>query len=291
MMQDKLCIGTVQFGLNYGVSNINGKVSFNEAEKILSLGKEYSLNTLDTAINYGDSEKVLGNIGVDEWNVISKLPAIPKKCNDIESWIDNEVKKSLDLLKLPYLYAILIHNPDDINGANKEYIISGLMKLKKIGKVKKIGISIYDPSELTSLVGNFPIDIIQVPMNIFDRRILYSKEITQMKADGCEIHIRSIFLQGLLLMNNDNRPEKFNRWKNIWLEWEKWLTENNLTPLEACLSYAASSSLVDKIVIGLTSEAELNEILNTSINSNLKPPKIFDIEDKDLINPSNWNSL
>ena len=284
----KIGLGTVQFGLNYGVSNTRGKVPFEGVKEILDTAFKAGMDTLDTAIGYGDSEEVLGKTGVKSWKVISKLPTVPNNCNNISGWIEQQVQDSLSRLDLNCLNGLLIHDPDDLYGPNRKLIINTLLSLKKENVVKKIGLSIYDPAEIETIIDQFPIDILQAPMSIVDRRLLSNKSITNLKENGCEIHIRSIFLQGLLLMNSLNRPIYFDRWKNLWSDWDNWLKSENLTGLEACLSYALGRSFVDRIIIGVSSREELDQILSISDKLELNPPKALESTDSNLINPSKW---
>ena len=96
----KIALGTAQFGSNYGIANKSGKINYKEAKKILKLAKKNKINTIDTAINYLDSEKILGKIGVRKFNIVTKLPAIPKKNKNIEKWIRSKIHKSLKRLKI-----------------------------------------------------------------------------------------------------------------------------------------------------------------------------------------------
>lgn len=287
----KIGLGTVQFGLNYGVSNTHGRVPISGVKDILDIAYKAGMDTLDTAIGYGYSEEVLGKTGVKSWRVISKLPSIPNGCNDISGWIDKQVQDSLARLDLNCLDGILMHDPNDLNGSDGKLIIKRLLSLKEENLVKKIGLSIYDPVELEPITDIFPIDILQAPMNILDRRLLRSKSIANLKKNGCEIHIRSIFLQGLLLMSSQNRPAYFDKWKNLWTDWNNWLESENLTGLEACISYALGCPLVDRVIIGVSSKEELDQILSISYKLKLNPPKALESNDTDLINPSKWKIL
>lgn len=290
MIGQKIAIGTVQFGLDYGISNSKGKVGIKAVESILDAAYDLGINTLDTAINYGSSEEVLGIAGVGNWNVVSKLPAIPSDCKYIEGWILNQVLRSLEKLKIGSLYALLLHEPRQALGKYGKLLIETLEKLKSDGLIKNIGVSIYDPSELDDLYGICPIDLLQLPLNILDRRAEQSDLIKRLSGQGCEIHVRSVFLQGLLLMKNEARPRAFDKWSFIWDQLDDWLLLNKLTRLEACLSAALSWPLVNKVILGVTSLSELQEISNATVNLNLnlKLPDTLSSSDLNLITPSLW---
>ena len=144
----KLALGTAQFGLNYGISNKNGLVKKNQAKLILSQASQCNIQILDTAIVYGESENILGEIGITGFDVVTKLPAIPGGKMDIKAWVINNVSSSLSKLKVNSLYGLLLHQSSDILGEKGKILNEVLYELKNKGLVKKIGVSVYDPNEL-----------------------------------------------------------------------------------------------------------------------------------------------
>jgi len=290
-MVERLAIGTVQFGLKYGISNHQGKVPYKEAKSIIELADNNNINTLDTAVSYGDSEKILGSIGVSDWNVISKLPAIPDECDDVKLWLNNVVTTSLERLNIDCLHSLLLHKPQQLLGVHGSNLYKALIKLKASGKVKKIGISIYDPSELDQICSQYEIDIVQAPLNIVDNRLVESGWLKRLSELSIEIHVRSIFLQGLLLMPARKRPQKFNLWAALWTNWDKWLEVNNLTPLQACLQYVLSFSEINRVIVGVDSVNQLEDIIRACNSSKLKVPKNIHCSDVNLVNPSRWPYL
>ena len=287
----RLALGTVQFGIPYGISNQQGKVSLDAATEILNYAHIAGISTLDTAIAYGDSENRLGEIGVKDWRIISKLPEIPIATNDVLNWVRESVNGSLHRLKIPCLYGLLVHRPQQLLSNTGQEIYNALDLLKKEGLVDKIGISIYSPTELEELCNRFSFDLIQAPFNIFDRSLKQSGWLSRLKLGGVEVHVRSIFLQGLLLMNPANRPAYFNRWQPIWIEWEQWLYTNNLTALQACLSFVLSNPDIDRVVVGVDSLSQLQEILAATTIEVVKPPDKLCCDDPDLINPARWQLI
>ena len=287
----RLALGTVQFGIPYGISNQQGKVSLDAATEILNYAHIAGISTLDTAIAYGDSENRLGEIGVKDWRIISKLPEIPIATNDVLNWVRESVNGSLHRLKIPCLYGLLLHRPQQLLSNTGQEIYNALDLLKKEGLVDKIGISIYSPTELEELCNRFSFDLIQAPFNIFDRSLKQSGWLSRLKLGGVEVHVRSIFLQGLLLMNPANRPAYFNRWQPIWIEWEQWLYTNNLTALQACLSFVLSNPDIDRVVVGVDSLSQLQEILAATTIEVVKPPDKLCCDDPDLINPARWQLI
>lgn len=287
----KLALGTVQFGLDYGIANQRGQISQDEARLILDHAKAHGMNTLDTAINYGNSEQRLGEIGVVGWQVISKLPALPDHCQDAEAWVRNEVQTSLGRLRITSLRCLLLHRPEQLLEKHGEKIYQTLLALKQQGLVEKIGVSIYDPVELDSLTQRFQLDLVQAPFNIFDRRLITSGWLGRLTKMNIELHTRSVFLQGLLLMPSTKRPDKFNRWQPLWRKWEQWLVETGLTPLQACLRDVLAQTDIARVIVGVDSLVQIKEILLAAEGHAPELPEALHSNDIDLIDPSHWRSI
>lgn len=284
----KLAIGTVQFGCSYGIANQGGQVSINMAKDIVKYAHFSGIDTLDTAIAYGDSENCLGQIGVKDWQVVSKLPELPIGVANVLDWAKESVKVSLQRLQINRLHGLLLHCPQQLLSSQGQDIYQALNWLKAEGLVNKIGISIYNPSELDDLCSRFAFDLVQAPFNIFDRNLQQSGWLSHLKESGIEVHSRSIFLQGLLLMNPVDRPDYFNRWQPIWTEWEQWLNANNLTALQACLNFVLSNPDIDRVVVGVDSLLQLQEILAATTIELVNPPDKLCCDDPNLINPARW---
>ena len=286
----RLALGTVQFGLPYGIANRTGVVSATAAAAILSHAESAGFDTLDTAIAYGASEQRLGEIGVGRWRVISKLPPMPEPCTNVKVWVNAAVHASLQRLRIRSLYGLLLHNSRQLLGAQGNALYRALTALKLDGTIDRIGVSIYDPEELDALYPRLQLDLVQAPLNIMDRRLLASGWLNRLHAAGVEVHVRSAFLQGLLLMNDATRPAQFNRWRSLWDEWQRWLNEQALHPLQACLGYLQSQPQIDRVVVGVDSVQQLREILASAGHRGVNPPAELMSEDPELINPSRWNS-
>jgi aryl-alcohol dehydrogenase-like predicted oxidoreductase len=287
----KLALGTVQFGLSYGVANAGGQISLEEGRRILRDARACDIGLLDTALAYGDSETRLGEIGVDGWRVVSKLPAVPDDCTDVAAWARESVLTSLQHLGVPSLYGLLLHRPDQLLTPVGERLYGALEGLKREGLVARIGISIYEPVELDTLAGRFAFDIVQAPFNLLDRRLIDSGWLARLKSLGTELHVRSVFLQGLLLMARSQRPSKFGRWQPLWTRWDSWLGETQLSPLQACLRYALGFPEIDAVIVGVDSAAQLAEIVRASEGPSLSVPPELATTDPSLLNPARWGAL
>lgn len=284
----RLSLGTVQFGMDYGISNKAGKVSKLEAKTMLSTAFSEGIHLLDTAMSYGDSERYLGEIGTQKFSVITKLPACPDECLNVDDWIIQQLTNSLETQKRKSIYGLLLHKPNQLLESRGKDIYNSMQKAKRLGLVHKLGISIYSPEELNCILDEYLLDIVQCPFNLVDQRLYTSGWMKQLKKLGIEIHTRSPFLQGLLLMSHKEMNTKFPIWSEIWDKWHSWLKKSDVSAIQACLSFPLSFSNIDRVIFGANSLNELNEIIRVSkIKAKLKFPEIS-CNEETLINPSNW---
>ena len=286
---NRIAVGTAQFGFSYGIANQSGQVVDQDAQAILLAAHRWGIDVLDTAITYGESESVLGRVASKNWKIITKLPHVPESCNDIEEWIFAEMRGSLARLRVDCIHGLLLHRPEQLLESRGKSIYLALCQLRRMGVVEKIGISIYDPKELDQLTTEMSFDIVQAPFNIFDRRLVTSGWMRRLQEMGTELHVRSVFLQGLLLMAPACRPKYFDQWNVLWRYWDNWLAETGLSPLQACLRFALSFPEINRLVIGVDSPNQLEQIL-AAIDGVLPPPSPqLHSDDLDLLNPSRWN--
>ena len=192
----RLALGTAQFGLSYGVANQQGQVSIDQVAEILRVASAVGVDTLDTAIAYGESEQVLGQVGVSSFKIISKLQALSDESLDLQKQVIDSVESSLERLRITQLYGLLLHRPGQLLSNQGVTLYQALQDLKNKGLVKKIGISIYSPTELEALCRSFEFDLIQAPFNIFDRRLERQGWLDKLKKKGVEVHSRSVFSTG-----------------------------------------------------------------------------------------------
>ncbi len=284
----RLSLGTAQFGLNYGIANQLGRMSFSEAKKIINFAQFSGVNSLDTAIAYGDAEERLGRIGVPKWEVVSKLPRVGEDCGDIAQSVLGLVNKSKDLLGIENLYGLLLHQPAQLLERHGQEIYGALLAVKKSGLVQKIGISIYDPADLDLLLERFQFDLVQAPFNVFDNRIVDSGWMTRLARMDIELQVRSVFLQGLLLMGEKVRPPQFKPWKKILTAWDNWLIDMQLTPVEASLNHVLSFPHISKVIVGVDTLNQLKNIITSVKEPYIKIPDNLKTTDCQLINPANW---
>lgn len=283
----KIALGTAQFGLNYGIANMQGQLTRDKGERVIALALSHGINTLDTAIAYGESECLLGDIGVGEWKVVTKLPPIPGGCTDVDAWVHSEVQGSLSRLGIGRLHGLLLHRPSQLFEQHGPQLFASMQQLVADGLVQKVGISIYDPAELGPILGRWHFDLVQAPFNVLDRRLLQSGWASRLKDRGVELHTRSTFLQGLLLMPPALRPVWFRQWDALWSSWDRWLNDCGLSPVQACLRTALAVPEIDHIVLGVDNEDHLREILEAA-NGAPPVPAAPHTDDLNLLNPANW---
>jgi aryl-alcohol dehydrogenase-like predicted oxidoreductase len=286
----RLALGTVQFGLGYGIANTVGQVGRAEARTMLETAVRHGVDMLDTAISYGESEACLGELDVRRFSVVTKIPPLPADCQNVKEWVSEQVSASLRRLDLDSVYAILLHKSSDLLSSRGPALYDAMQSFKETGQANKIGVSIYSPSELDALVPKFRPELVQAPLNLLDRRLTKTRWLMRLKELGVEVHTRSCFLQGLLLMPPGMLPSQFSDWGHLWSTWHAWLSDRKTTALEACLAFPLSQQLVDRVVIGADSVSQLEQIFRAERSAYPVWNEFPDIESDSpkLIDPSLW---
>lgn len=288
----KLALGTVQFGLNYGIANQSGQLSLAQASETLALARLHGIADLDTAIAYGDAEARLGQIGVQSFRVVTKLPPLPAplpaEFADAGAWAKAQLAGSLKRLGLSSIYGLMLHRSADLLGPEGPALIQALEDMQSDGIVKKLGISIYAPSELDAAIALARWGLVQAPFNLIDRRLQTSGWLQRLKELGVEVHTRSAFLQGLLLKSANDLPPEFLPWRTLWERWQAWQCASGYSALEACLAFAQSFPEVDRVVVGVDGLAHLQDILTAQRNQVPSCWPTIASDDDRLINPSRW---
>lgn len=284
----KLALGTVQFGLKYGVGNRFGVPSETETAAILILARRGGVDTLDTAVSYGDCEARLGALGLHGWRIITKIPALPEGTFDPRTWLEDQVRESQRRLCVKRLDAVLLHHAADACGVAGSSVLGALRALKEAGLVSAIGVSIYDPIELDSLWPVWIPDIVQAPFNVLDRRLVRSGWLKRLSDAGVRVHARSVFLQGLLLMDAKERPASFDRWGRLLDRWAGWCTAQGHPQLDAALGFVCAQAEIERVVVGVETAAQLGQILQASSRVVALPPDDMMSDDRELLEPYRW---
>lgn len=280
-------LGTAQFSKNYGISNIIGKPSLKEIKKILSIAKKNKVKFLDLAEDYNGVIRLLGKLKINHFKIILKLKI---KSSYTKNKIIQNFKKSLKLLNLTKIHAVLIHNIYDFNYKQLNKVFNVFKYLKSIGLINKFGISGYSIIEAKKFVKIYKINFLQIPLNIFDQELIKNKNYLFFKKTKTEIHVRSIFLQGLLLMDNNILPKYFKKWKNLFNKFESKKVFYKKTSFELCINFIKLNIKKFKsVVIGVNSTKEFNEIIYLfKKNKDKISYKNLSCSDKKLIYPYKW---
>lgn len=287
---NKIVLGTVQMGLDYGINNKKGKIPFEESQKILNKAYFSGINTLDTAELYGEAHNVIGRFHENnpsiKFNINTKIP------NNINlNQLEFKIESYLDVLRVDHLETIMFHSFESYE--KNEEILTKLISLKNNGIIKNIGVSIYKNIEIQNLLIDVSIDVVQLPFNVLDNLNLKDRLFEKLKDKNKLIHTRSAFLQGLFFkdLNDKNRivqqlKTELNLLKNLLLEY-------NCSIEQLAVSYCYMQKEVDKIILGVDSLDHLNLNLQAAkfnlTNEILEKIHKIKIQDINLLNPSLWN--
>lgn len=279
----RLALGTVQFGLAYGISNQAGQVGDDALDDILTLARQLGIDTLDTAQAYGNAESRLGSRHSADFLLVDKLaPGI--LASEVAASVDNSLRQ----LARPKLDGLLLHRGQDASPA----LFEQLMELQRQGKVGKLGVSVYSPDELDLwLSQGYPLQLVQLPANLLDQRFLRTGWLDRLQALGCEIHVRSLFLQGLLLMQPALRPDYFQRFAQPLTRLDHW--QPHLPLLDKALSLIAALPQVSRFVVGVCHAHELAAIAAAyARRQTLSDTELAGLacDEPGLINPAQWKS-
>lgn len=287
----KLGLGTAQWGMQYGVSNKQGQTSPEEVREILKVAYSAGISLLDTASLYGNAEQALGQSNLSSFRVITKTPKFGK---DLVSKADVEYlvqtfTTSLQKLGLKSIYGLLIHDAEDIFASNGSHLIAALEELKSQEFISKIGVSVYSSSQISRALDLFNPDIIQLPINVLDQRLIQDGTIAHLSGLGIEVHARSAFLQGLLLMRINDMPTYFQPWTPLLSDWQRFCRDQCISPLHAALSFVCGLKGVSYALVGVQNHFQLMEILDNSTVLNSLDFDQFASDDLKLLDPSVWS--
>lgn len=277
----KIGLGTVQFGLNYGINNLNGRPNSDSIRTILDLAEENGIDVLDTAADYGDSEKTIGEIAKPgRFKVVTKVSKTSEPAVSL--------RLSLQLLRTKNVYAFLFHDFQQF--ASQPGLWAQMIASKNQGLVQKIGFSLYYPAELEKLLAEkISFDIVQVPYNIFDQR--FGSYFEHLKKMNVEIHVRSIFLQGLVFLDLKKLNPFFEPLRKKLERLQGIANANNKSLEGICLSFANSDPHIDRIVIGVDSAENLRQNLKALKEGDVltqSDREFFREENEQFILPYNW---
>lgn len=288
----RLGLGTVQFGLDYGIANRQGKPDHTTAKAIIARAAADGCAMLDTAAGYGDSETLLGSIEPPGCGlpIFSKLDALPVGIapNAVRDEIRRRLQASLDRLRLKTLDGYLVHNAADLQGASGAILVEVLSDIKQEGLARAIGVSVYDSAQIDSVLARFTPDVIQLPHSIVDRRLAGSGHLAKLADLGVEIHARSAFLQGLLLMSPGDVPQHLAQLAPVMKLLRARADEANISALQAALRFVLDTPEITVAVIGVQNLADWQQCAAVADNAASIDPNGLSCNDPAIVDPRRW---
>jgi aryl-alcohol dehydrogenase-like predicted oxidoreductase len=290
----RIGLGTVQWGLDYGVANHGGRPSGDVVKDILRDAFQVGANLLDTAAAYGEAEEVIGGLRqADAFEVVTKtLPYDPDAEGGrarIELVLQG-FERSLSRLQRDKVYGLLVHHCDELLAAHGPELWSRLAQLKDEGRVGRIGVSVYEPEQLQRLLESFPVDMVQLPFNVFDQRFLRTGLFDRLHHAGVEIHVRSAFLQGVALMPEGALPPFLSELAPIHADWRRETAATGMSFVGGALGFCLQHPAVSRVIVGCDTVEQAAMLFNATVEEYLELPDIerFDTRDRKLIDPRKW---
>ncbi len=293
----RLGLGTVQFGLAYGITNQRGQVAVDDVGRILRAAAVAGWRLLDTAAAYGDSEAVLGGQGeaAAPFRIVTKTIQLkatqigPAEAETVRAGLE----RSLRLLRRCPLDGVLVHDSADILNPGGERVLDILREAQVRGQVGRIGVSVYDPEELARVLDRFTPDLVQLPFNLFDQRFATTGLLARLKALGCEIHARSLFLQGTLLVEPQALPARLAYARPAFTALADFLAAHGLDRLTACLGCGLARPELDALIMGVTGVDELGAIIAAAATLPAALPDFsrLAVTEETILHPGKWRGL
>lgn len=290
----KLGLGTAQFGMNYGITNRSGKTSPDEVGRILEVANRAGVSMLDTAASYGTSEAELGRhlARYPNFRVVTKIPAFRRTAIGEEEagLLHAQFAESLGRLKRRSTYGVLLHDAKDLLAPGGGCLFDAMAELKESGSVERIGVSVYTADEIDAVCRRFPVDLVQLPVSVLDQRLIESGHLRFLKDRGIEVHARSIFLQGLILIDPDELLPYFRPVRERLLLFRAMLSDSEVSGIEAALGFVLGVPEIDCVIAGVCDVRQLEEVLSAALsNHDWKMDfKAVACQDERILNPALW---
>ncbi|MFX1383433.1 MAG: aldo/keto reductase [Promethearchaeota archaeon] len=304
MSISKITLGTAQLGLDYGIANLNGKPSFKKSLEILNYAWENGINTFDTSPSYGDSEQILGSFistklceNFEDINIISKLLKIELMDNasyeDLYLYIKKQIHQSLKTLNIQKINTFLLHHAPDIFFRDG-LVIDCLNEIKEEGLIDIFGLSVYNPNEVEESLKFKKIKAIQIPINIFDQRLINRGLLKKLKENNYTVYARSIYLQGLFFMDPRNLPKYIESSKEMIIKLQEIAQQFNIPIANLALLFVRDLPGVSSLIIGIEKLEQIVEnvkilkekALNSEIYKRIRD-EFSNVPEK-IVNPSLW---
>ena len=291
----KLVLGTVQFGVPYGIGNRVVQTPLAEVENILRTASGVGISLVDTAVAYGTSEAVLGQIlaatgNTTEFSTVSKVAPLSHTADPAGTVcnLPSTVEKSLERLRQNQLYGLLVHRASDLYGQYGPAFIAALHEVKAQGLAERIGFSAYNSREIDRVLAVFKPDLVQVPISILDQRLIKSGHLSLLKRMHVEIHARSVFLKGLLLMDPAQLSHFFAPIRRHLEALRVEITEAGITAPESALGFVRGQPNVDAVVIGVNTADQLRECVAAWERRSMLDLSGYALDEDRFVNPALW---
>jgi aryl-alcohol dehydrogenase-like predicted oxidoreductase len=281
----RIALGTAQFGLDYGISNFDGKVSEKEVAAILTLTNEQSVSVVDTASVYGESEAVLGKFLPDTVEVVTKATFSADAVGNVVQNGAVSLSNSLRLLKRKRVFGWLAHDAEKFANDRKniqQWMVSADQAIAN-NEVTKTGVSVYTPEALSKILDNARVDLVQIPLAPIDSR--WESTLERLATLNIEVHVRSIFLQGLLLLEKLPPHQYFQNWLEYF---DKWVEFRGVDAASVCIGATLSDPRISKVIFGVTSASQFSENLKCATRPHATIPERLKMNDQRFLDPSLW---
>jgi len=283
----EITLGTATFGSDYGIANKSKLLEKDECTQILKKASSLGIRTLDSAPDYGSSEELIGDFH-GEYSVFGVYAKISKSVEICDTAMKRAIKHSMYRLRVKQLAGIYFHSPEKLLAGRRSQVSDIISWINDNGISKRVGVSVYTENQIEEISEKFPkMNLFQVPENILDRRLLNSKVVKDQKSNGSEFNVRSVFLQGLLLMPQDKIPPKMKRVCYKISQLQKLAATYQISVESLCLNYAESINWATNIVVGVNSIEQLEKVANYTrmkIDVQTLPPSL----DNEILDPRTW---
>jgi len=289
----RLALGSVQFGLDYGITNAMGMVNPREARRIVEYAAELGVRVIDTAAAYGRSEEVLGTFAdtIPDLRIVTKAPPLSAASFTVDDGrqLANHFRQQLKRLKVSQVHGYIMHRHGDLLKPGAEHLWDELRALQREGLVAKLGVSVYSPSDALEVMQRYDVELIQGPLNVLDQRLAGEAFCHAIESRGIELHSRSAFLQGTLLAPPDMLPPALVANAQLFARFANACAKQGISPIEACLDFCLRARHVAAVVVGVCSLGQVEEVIRAIQNQRgLDDYEAFSTDLECVINPALW---
>ena len=291
----RLGLGTVQFGQDYAIAADEGRPGEDDVGRILDLAAGSGIEVLDTASLYGNAEEIVGRCLAPDhgFRIVAKTATFPDGAFGPEEAAElrRVFLRTLENLRADRVHALIAHKAANLLGPGGEHLFDEMRRLRDEGRAGRIGVSVYTAAQIDALLARYPVEFVQAPVSIFDQRLIANGQLRRMKDMGIEVHARSVFLKGLVFAEPERLPAHFDAAKPQIAAFRRAALEAGRSPMAAALSFALARPEIDTVLVGVTSAAQLREILdaaNATDFAECGDAGRFALDGPEILNPALW---